>query len=125
MIYPATGWSEVVQYNDKHSATIENLVEQTCLCRYLCPAIITYVHGNELLGHTFKIDLIEVEYGIKTKWTTTENPQENSILEIIHQVIEHLVSRFDLKNNYLDKDEPQPLHYKACIVLRCRPSQSS
>ena len=34
------------------------------------------------------------------------NHQENSILERIHQVIENLVCKFDLKNIYLDEDEP-------------------
>ena len=35
-----------------------------------------------------------------------ENPQSNSILEIIQQLIVNLVSTFDLQNKYLDKDEP-------------------
>ena len=35
-----------------------------------------------------------------------ENPQANSILEIIHQVISNFVRTFDLQNNYLDEDDP-------------------
>ena len=34
-----------------------------------------------------------------------ENPQENYILETIHQVIANLVCTFDLKNNYLYNDD--------------------
>ena len=34
------------------------------------------------------------------------NPQANSILERIHQVIVNLVRMFDLQNNYLDEDDP-------------------
>ena len=30
----------------------------------------------------------------------------NSILEIIHQVIENLVHTFNLQNNYIDEDDP-------------------
>ena len=90
MIYPSTRWFEIVQYNNQ-ADTISNLVEQTWLCRYPCPTIITYDHVNEFLGHTFKNDLIKNEYGIKSKCVTTANPQVNSILESIHQVIANLV----------------------------------
>ena len=34
------------------------------------------------------------------------NIQVNSLLEIIHQVIAKLVCMFDLKNDYLDEDDP-------------------
>ena len=34
------------------------------------------------------------------------NPQVNSILEIIHQVISNLVHTFDSQNIYLDKYDP-------------------
>ena len=34
------------------------------------------------------------------------DPQVNSMLERIHQVISNLVSTFDLQNNYLDEDDP-------------------
>ena len=37
---------------------------------------------------------------------TMENPQANSILEIIDQVIANLVRTFDLNNNNIDKDDP-------------------
>ena len=58
MIDPATGWFEILSYNDKYAATIEKLVEKNWLCRYPRPTIITYDRGNELLGHAFKNDLI-------------------------------------------------------------------
>ena len=35
-----------------------------------------------------------------------ENPQANSILEIINQVVANLVRTFDLQSNYLDEDYP-------------------
>ena len=35
-----------------------------------------------------------------------ENPQVNSTLEQINQTIEKLVCNFDLKNNYLDEEDP-------------------
>ena len=54
----------------------------------------------------FKNDLTEKEYGIKARCATTENTQDSSILEIIHQVIANLVRTFELQNNYLDEDDP-------------------
>ena len=53
-----------------------------------------------------KNDIIEREYGIKSKCANTENSQANSIFGRIHQVIAKLVRTFDLPNNYLYKDEP-------------------
>ena len=79
------------------------MVKETWLCRYTRPAIITHDRGNELLGHVFKNDRTENKYEIKAKCATMENPQENSILEIIHQFMANLVRTFDVKNNYLDE----------------------
>ena len=42
MIDPATGWFEIIQYSDKKSITIANLVEQTWLSRYPGPTLITH-----------------------------------------------------------------------------------
>ena len=33
IIDPKNGWCEIVRYNDKNKATIENLVDQVQLCR--------------------------------------------------------------------------------------------
>ena len=65
-----------------------------------------YNRGNEFLGHALKNDLIENKYGITAKCATTKITQANSILERIHQVIANLIHKFDLKNNYLDEDDP-------------------
>ena len=73
MLYPAIGWFEIVQYNDKPAATIENLVDQTWLCRHPRPTIITYYCGNEFPGYTLKNNLIKTEYRIKSKCATMEN----------------------------------------------------
>ena len=86
MIDPATGRFEIIQYRYKQAATIANLVYQTCSCRYPRPTIITTDIVNEFLGHGFKNDWIKNYFGIKSKCATTENTQENSILERNHQV---------------------------------------
>ena len=46
MINPATVWFEVVQYDDKRSTTITNLVETTWLSRYPRPIEIAYNQGK-------------------------------------------------------------------------------
>ena len=46
MIDPTSGWFEMVQYNNKQVSTIGNLVDQTWLCRYPRPTIITHDRGN-------------------------------------------------------------------------------
>ena len=54
------------------------------------------------LGHAFKIDQIEREYGIKAKCSATANPQANKKLERIHKVIPNVVRSLNLQNNYVD-----------------------
>ena len=75
IIHPETGWFEIIQYNDKQVDTISNLVDQTWLCIYPSPMIITYEHGNKFLVHSFNINIIEKIYGIKSKCATTANNQ--------------------------------------------------
>ena len=70
MIDPATGWFEIVQYPDKRSVTIANLVEQQWLTRYPWPALITYDKGPEFVGQDFK-NMVQDDYGIKVKGITT------------------------------------------------------
>ena len=75
MIDLATGWFEILRYNEKQDNRIANLLEQTWFYRYTNPRIITYDQGNEFLGHEFKNDLIERKYINKSKCATTENSQ--------------------------------------------------
>jgi hypothetical protein len=42
--------------------------------------------------------MVEKDYGIKIKGCTTRNPQANSIIERIHQVIGNMIRTFDLEN---------------------------
>ena len=82
------------------------MFEQMWLCIYPHPKIITYDPVNEFLGHAFKNIIIKYEYEIKAKCASTKNPQANSILERIHQVIVNLIWTSNLKNNYIDEDDP-------------------
>ena len=46
MLDPATEWFEIVQYNDKYSATISNLVEQAWLYIYSLLTMVEYDCGR-------------------------------------------------------------------------------
>ena len=74
MIDPVTGWFEVTQYNDKREKSITNLVETMWLSRYPIPIEIMYYQGKEFIGHEFIKSLIEMEYGITTKPSTSKIP---------------------------------------------------
>ena len=75
MIYPETGWFQIIRYTDKQAEITANPLEQTRL--YLRPTIIMYYCGNGLLSYAFTNDTIKNEYGIKAKCATAENPQAN------------------------------------------------
>ena len=90
-----TGWFEVVRYDDKRWITITNLVETMWLSKY--PRQI------EIYVHDFIKYLIEDEYGITAKPSTSVNPVSNAVLGRIHQVIGNLVRTFNVQRTYIDK----------------------
>ena len=105
MIDPATGWFEICQYDDKRSITVANIAEQEWFSRYPWPTLISFDRGSEFIGQDFK-EMIKNDYGIKGKPITTRNPQANSVVERIHQVLANMVRTFELENKYLDKEDP-------------------
>ena len=50
--------------------------------------------------------LIEEEYFIKYKLDSTNNLQENTIMEIIHQVLGKLVHMHNIQETYVDDADP-------------------
>ena len=80
MIDPITGWFEVVLYDDIIAITITNLVETTLLSRYPRPIEITYDQWREFVAHEFRKSLIETEYEITSKPSTSGNFMSNGIL---------------------------------------------
>ena len=92
-----TGWSKVTQYNNNKASTAVILVGTMCLYRYHWPSEITYDCGSELLGHEIKNTLIEEECIILAKTATRGNPQANSIIKRIHQLLANLIHIFELE----------------------------
>ena len=60
--------------------------------------------GNEFLGEFTR--MVECDYGIKRKPTTTRNPQANSILERIHQTIGNMICSFQVGTLEIDEQDP-------------------
>jgi hypothetical protein len=60
-------------------------------------------HFKPQLPHTC---ITGSNYGLKHKSTTEKNPQGNSILETIHQVVANMLRSFDLDNQELDEHDP-------------------
>ncbi|MGL5963100.1 MAG: hypothetical protein ACRCZ2_01680, partial [Fusobacteriaceae bacterium] len=108
MIDPASSWFEIVElpvvealpttlsvkqkgdtepkeaYFDKSSLMISTLVNKTWFSRYPRCQYVIYDNGSEFKLH---FEFLCESYGIKRKPTSVKNPQANSILERVHQVL--------------------------------------
>ena len=105
MIDPATGWFEIVNIPTKRADFIANLLEYTWLTRYPWPTEIRMDRGSEFAAEVSAA--LKNEYGIKRKLITTRNPQANSIIERIHQVVGNMIRTRDIRGaDDLDPDFP-------------------
>ena len=105
MIDPATGWFEMKSLPTKRADVVANIIEQTWFSRYPWPTIINLDRGSEFLAEF--TSMIENDYGIKRKAITTRNPQANSVIERIHQVIGNIVRTYTVRDaEELDEENP-------------------
>ena len=116
---PATGWFEIAEvptyllYDeskkdtreaiDKTSARISQIFDQVWLSRYPRPKQVIFDNGSE-----FKKDFIPLlrDFAIKPKPTMVKNPQSNSPVERIHQVIMNMFNTQGLKDRVFDFIDP-------------------
>ena len=87
--------------------SIANLVETTWMSRYPRPMEIMYDQRSKFIGNDFRKYLMEMEYGITSKPSTSGNPIFNAILERIYQVLGNIVRTCNINQNYVDKDDPR------------------
>ena len=73
-----------------------NLVETTWMSIYPRPIEIMHDQGREFIGHEFRKPLIETEYGITAKPSTSINPMSNAEMKMIHQFLGNLVRNFNI-----------------------------
>ena len=118
MVDPATGWFEIIEvpyysiddvknnkdnYIDKSSARISKLFDQAWLSRYPRPKEVIFDNGSEFKMHFMA--LLE-DFDIKPKPTTVENPQGNSPVERIHQVVQNMIKTKELDKLVFDYIDP-------------------
>jgi hypothetical protein len=102
MIDPVTGWFEIVEVPTKRADYIANLLELNWLSRYPWPTEIRMDRGSEFAAEVSAA--LDKEFGIKRKLITTRNPQLNSIIECIHQVVGDMIRT----RNIRDKSDLDP-----------------
>ena len=103
MIDPATGWFEIVDIPSKRADYIANILEYTWLTRYPWPTEIRMDRGKEFAAEVAAA--LKNEYGIERKVITTRNPQSNSIIERVHQVVGDMLRTRDIRGkDDLDED---------------------
>ena len=76
------------------------------LIRYIRSTKITYEQISEFICHDCREYLIEQEYGIIAKPSTLGDPNPNAILEQIYQFLGNLLHTYNIKESYLEMDEP-------------------
>ena len=103
MIDPATSWFEIVEIPDKTSETIALLVDRIWSSQYPQPAYVSYDQGGEFTGNEFH-ELI-ISYGMKSKPSTSRNPQSNGVIERVHQTVHNMLRTFDLQIQAFDPIE--------------------
>jgi hypothetical protein len=81
------------------------------LCRYPRPIQVTFDKGLEFKSVSKeKCDNLVIKYSP----TTSYNPQGNSIIERIHQVMGNMLRSFELEERELDIDDPWNESLQAC-----------
>ena len=95
MIDPATGWFEMTEIPNKRADTIANIVEQIWFSRYPWPTQVVIDRGKEFMAEF--ADMIREEYGCIKKIISTRNPQANTVIERIHQVIGNMIRTFEVQ----------------------------
>jgi len=122
MIDPVTSWCELAPLKNGPKATeAQRLFDSTWLARYPRPMEVGFDGGSE-----FKAEFLELcaNMGIKTKPSGAWNPQSNSILERVHQVLGDCLRAFNLENKDLDPQDPfeEFLTAAAYVIRSAHPS---
>jgi len=116
MIDPATGWFEIAPIDAPNSDNTQRIFDSYWLARYPRPQECGYDNGSEF-KYLFK-ELCK-NFGISSKTTTSYNPQGNSIIERVHQVLGDTLRTFELEKEELsDKDPFEPFLSAVAYAIR-------
>ena len=123
MIDPVSGWFEIAILKDGPTAAeVQRLLDSQWLARYPRPAEIGFDGGSE-----FKAEFLELceNMGLKPKPSGAWNPQSNSSLERVHQVVGNTLRTFDLDNAVLHPKEPfEEFTTATAYAIRCSHHQT-
>ena len=106
MVDPVTGWPELAQlYGPPTAYKCQQVLDSVWLLRYPRPEEIGMDNGGE-----FKAEFSELckNMGLKRKESNSWNPQSNSILKRIHQVLGDGLRAFDLDNIDINPEDDDP-----------------
>ena len=104
MIDPVTGWFEVAALRDNpNAAEIQRLFDSTWLARYPRPREIRFENGPEFKA---EFQVLCKNMGLKKKTSLPWNPQANSILERVYQVLGDCLRSFNLDIRDLNPNAP-------------------
>ena len=94
MVDPVTGWFEQAQLYGKPTAfRCQQILDTVWLARYPRPREIGFDNGGEFKG---VFSQLCANMGLKKNTSLPWNPQSNSILERIHQVLQDCLTTFEL-----------------------------
>ena len=117
MVDPVTGWFELAHLKDSpNAAETQRLLDSVWLARYPRPKEIGFDGGSE-----FKAEFQELceNMGLKRKPSGAWNPQSNSVLERIHQVLKDCLLSFNLEKRDLHEKDPfEEFTTKAAYAIR-------
>jgi len=117
MVDPVTGWFELARLKDSpNAAETQRLMDSVWLARYPRPKEIGFDGGSE-----FKAEFQELceNMGLKRKPSGAWNPQSNSVLERIHQVVKDCLLSFNLEQRDLHEKDPfEEFTTKAVYAIR-------
>ena len=94
---PVIGRFDITETTDKNSARISRIFNNTWLSHYLRPRKVIFDNGDD-----FKKDFLPLlnHFSIKHTPTTNKNPEANSILERVHQVLGYIILRTKTLHKY-------------------------
>ena len=110
MIDPVTGWFEIFDNTTKSSKETARGFDRVWLCRYPRPREVIFDQGGEFTGTEFQ-EMLQ-SYGITPRPITVQNPQGNSNLERIHQVVGNMIRTSTLN----DESWTEVLQYVAWAI---------
>ena len=105
---PAAGWFEMAQLCEGERPTAkrcQEILDTVWLARCPRPKEIGFDNGGE-----FKKEFSQLckNMGLKEKTSLPWNPQSNSVLERIHQILADCLRAFELEEKDIDPEEADP-----------------